>query len=157
MILYESQHGCGIGIQIIVYKVVVYPIQTFEPGVGLFVLGCVDFVEETEVHHSFQVTVAWGGEFGIFLPPGCVGRFGYPGFAYRVIVGIFFIQFLHPVAHGIVVGIRVSIHPDAVDIGIFNPPQTVLQEIFVYVRVLLVQVGHGFHKPAVIHLVEVIL
>ena len=157
MIFDESQYGSRIGIQIIVYKIVVDTVQSFEPSVRLFILGRVDFVEEAEIHDCFQVTVARGGEFGVFLPPGCIGRFGNPGFAHRVVVGVFFVQFFHPVAHGIVIGIRVGVHPDAVDIGVLNPPQAVLQEVFVYVRVLLVEVRHGFHEPAVVHLVEIVL
>ena len=125
MILDESQYGSRIGIQIIVYKIVVDTVQSFEPSVRLFILGRVDFVEEAEIHDCFQVTVARGGEFGVFLPPGCIGRFGNPGFAHRVVVGVFFVQFFHPVAHGIVIGIRVGVH--------------------------------GFHEPAVVHLVEIVL
>lgn len=72
MILDESQYGSRIGIQIIVYKIVVDTVQSFEPSVRLFILGSVDFVEEAEIHDCFQVTVARGGEFGVFLPPGCI-------------------------------------------------------------------------------------
>ena len=91
------------------------------------------------------------------MPPCGVCRFGYPCFAYGIVVGVFFIQFFHPVAHGVIVGVRVSIHADTVYVGIFNPPETVLNEIAVYMRVLLVEVGHGGYEPAVVHLVGIVL
>lgn len=39
----------------------------------------------------------------------------------------------------------------------FNPPETVLYQVAVNVRILLVEVGHGRYKPAVVHLVGIVL
>ena len=156
VVLDKGEYAGWVGIEEVVDEVVVHTVQSLEPGFSLFVLGDVYLVEETEVHHRLQITVLRCREFGVFLPPGGIGRFGNPCFAYGIVVGVFLVQFLHPLAHTVVVGIRVGIHTDAVDVGKFNPPEAVLDEISQHVRVLLVEVGHGGYKPAVVHLVEVV-
>ena len=50
-----------------------------------------------------------------------------------------------------------QVHADAVDVGEFNPPETVLNQVAVNVRVLLVEVRHGRYEPAVVHLVGIVL
>ena len=91
------------------------------------------------------------------MPPGSVWRFGNPCFTYGVVVGIFFIQFFHPIAHGIIVGVRISIHTDPVYVGIFDPPETVLDEVAVNMRIFLIEIGHGSYEPAIVHLAKIIL
>ena len=157
MVFDKCQYGSRIRVEEVVYEVVVYTVQAFEPCLCLFGLGNVYLIEEAEVHNGFQVTVFRGREFGIHLPPGCISRFGNPGFAYGVVAGIFFVQLFHPVAHGVIVGIRISVHTDAVDIGVFNPPEAVLYQVAIYMRVLLVKVRHSGDKPTVVHLVEIVL
>ena len=157
MVFDKCQYGSRVGVEEVVYEAIVHAIQTFEPCFGLLVLGSVDFIEEAEVHDGFQVTVLRGREFGIHLPPGCISRFGNPGFAYGVVVGVFFVQLFHPVAHGVIVGIRISVHADTVDIGILNPPEAILYQVAIYVRVLLIKVRHSGNKPTVVHLVEIVL
>ena len=43
---------------------------------------------------------------------------------------------------------RVSVHADAVDVGEFNPPETVLYQVAVNVRILLVEVGDVYKRQS---------
>ena len=47
----------GLGVEEVVYEVIVYAVQSLEPSFGLFILGGVYLVEEAEVHNGLEVTV----------------------------------------------------------------------------------------------------
>ena len=62
-----------------------------------------------------------------------------------------------PTRHSLHVGIRIGVHADAVDSGILNPPDGVLDKICHQVGVALIEVGHTRHKPSVDGVLEVVL
>ena len=41
----ECQYGSGVGVEEVVYEVIVYAVQSLEPSFGLFILGGVYLVE----------------------------------------------------------------------------------------------------------------
>ena len=119
-------------------------------------LGTIDAVEEGEVHYGLQITV-FLGEFAVFLPSCSIGRFGYPSLTYRIEVRIFVVQGLHPKCHSISVGIRISIHANAIDSNGLYPPLAVLNQVFHHMRVSLIQIWHWRHKPSIHGLMEICL
>ena len=154
MVLKECHNIRRVGVEIVIYEVVVYAVETIPPGVGLLVLCLIDAVVEGEVHNGWQIAVLLT-ELGVFLPCRCVGWFCHPCLAYGVEVRIFLADNLHPLCHGVAVGIRISVHTDAVDTHCLYPPDTVLDEILDDVGIALVEVGHGGYKPSVNGLVQV--
>ena len=56
----ECQYGSGVGVEEVVYEVIVYAVQSLEPSFGLFILGGVYLVKEAEVHNGLEVTVLGG-------------------------------------------------------------------------------------------------
>ena len=128
MVLDEGHHTRWVGIQIIVNERVVETVESVPPGIGLFVLRLIQFVEEREVHHSFQIGVLLC-KFRVLLPGCGIGRFRHPGLAHGVKIRVFLIEFLHPLGHGVGIGVRIGVHADAIDANGLNPPDTVLDEV----------------------------
>ena len=92
------------------------------------------------------------------LLPGCgVGRLRHPRLTHGVEVGILVVQLLHPLGHGVSIGIGIGIHADAVNAYSLYPPDAVLDKVAHQVRIALVQVGHSGNKPALSGLLEVYL
>ena len=154
MVLYKGHNRRGIGVQIIVTKVVVHPIQPIPPVIGLFVFGFVNAVEESKIHHRFKVTVNVR-QLRVFLPSCGVGWFCNPCLAHCVEVGVLFVKSVHPLCHRFAVGIRVSVHPNAVDAHRFNPPDAVLNKVTHHVGVALVKVGIFRNEPSINRFVHV--
>ena len=60
-----------------------------------------------------------------------------------------------PLGHEGAAGIRVGVHANTRQAEVFDPPDGVLDEVFGQQRVVLVEVGHGGHEPAVEELATV--
>ena len=147
MVLDEGHHAGGVGVEVVIDERAVEAVQTIPPGVGLFVLGLIELVEEGEVHHGLQVGVVCR-ELGVFLPGGGIGGLCHPGLSHGVEVGVFLVELLHPLGHRVGIGVGIGVHADAVDADGLNPPDGVLDEVAHQVGVMLVEVGHGGHEPA---------
>ena len=148
MILDECHYALWIRIEIVVAEHIVETIHAVPPVIGLFFLCTVDAVEESEIHNGWQIAVLLR-KFAVLLPGCSIGRFSYPSLAYGIEVRILLAQHLHPVCHCIAVGIRIGIHTDAVDTCTLYPPLAVLNQILDNVWVTLVEVRHGWNKPAI--------
>ena len=148
VIFNKSHHAGGIGIQVVIDKVVVDTIQSCPPLIGLLRSCLIDTVIKAEVHHSLEVAVQ-PSHRTVFLPSSSIGRFSDPCFAYHIKVGVLFIQFSHPGSHGPSIGIGIGIHANTVDANGFNPPFAVLNQVAHHVGILLVKVGHSGYEPSV--------
>ena len=91
------------------------------------------------------------------MPIGGADRVVHPGLADDVIVGVFGLNRLAPLAHHRLVGVRIGILPDAVDATVLDPPDRVLDQVSRHVRILLVEIGHRGDEPAVQHPVAVVV
>ena len=149
VIVEESQQAHRVGIHQILCQIIVQAVQSATPIGGFFVERLVHVVHQREVHHRLQVGVAWSSQFAVLLPEGNQYVAVQPSFAHDVEVRIFIVHFLTPVRHEVVVGIRVSVLADAVDAGIFYPPDATLDEETCHVAVALVQVRHSLCEPSV--------
>ena len=56
---------------------------------------------------------------------------------------------LTPSAHHIEVRIRVSVLSNALYTSVFNPPNTILYKVLIYMSIALIKVGHRSNEPAV--------
>ena len=154
MVLDKGHHTRRVRVEVVVYKRAVKAVQSFLKTVGLFILRLTELVVEREVHHRFQVRVSLS-EFRVFLPSSGISRLCDPCLTYGVEVGIFFVNLFHPLGHSICVGIRISVHADAVDANGLNPPHAVLDEVAQEVWIMLIQIWHRGYEPAFGCLLEV--
>ena len=152
VVLEEAQHVVDVGVDIVVAKVLEQAMQAV-----LVVERVVGDAHQAEVHHRFQSRVFAEVQAAARLPVGRADGVVHPGLAYDVIVWILQLHRLTPVVHHVYVGIGIGVLANAVYAAMRDPPDGVLNQIFRHVRVLLVQVGHGGHEPAVDHAALVVV
>ena len=92
--------------------------------------------------------IAWR-ELAIFLPIGTTHNVVNPCFAHNVKARILSLDGFAPTHHLVEIVIWIGVLADAIDVHPFNPPDACLNQVVHHQTVLLVEVGHGLHKPAV--------
>ena len=148
VVVEEGEQVIGIGIDEVARQIVV---EFHQSGIiigALFVHHRVEQVHQREVHHAAQLAVQFR-EFRILLPVGNARCTVDPSLSYNHKAGIFAFERQIPVAHHLLVTIRIGVLSDAVDLGIFHPPDTALDEIVLHERIALVPVGHIVGEPSV--------
>ena len=103
-----------------------------------------------EVSHAAEArVVAVGVPLEAGLPVGLVRRPLQPRLADDVERGKLGHDIVHPARHVVLVGVDVGVHPDAVDAGVLDPPDGLLEEVLRQQLVLLIEVGHLADEPAI--------
>ena len=106
--------------------------------------------DQVEVHDGLQVGVPLLVQDRTCLPPGReAGTDRIPSLTGDVEVRILFHGFLAPAGSEEGVHVGMGILADAVDAGVLDPPDSVLDQVVGNQRVVLVQVGHAAVEPAV--------
>ena len=122
VVVEHGEHMLRVFIKIIESEAVVDGVKSGEAG-ALCLEGIASEHHGGEIHHGGEVGVDAGCvQAATFLPEGGAGSFAIPTFAHDVVVGVFVKHCGEPFAHSFGVGIRMSVHADTVDAGIFNPP-----------------------------------
>ena len=91
----------------------------------------------------------------VLLPVGHLRDVHVPALAHNVHLGIFVRHGLAPLAHGFRLVVRIGVHPESVQSGVFRPPDGPLLEILEHEGVLQVHVRHGRDKPAALLALQV--
>ena len=149
MVIEKYQQIHRVGIHDILCQVIIDTCQSPIPAVRLFIECRRHDIHQWEIHDRRQVRVPGISHFAVFLPERDTYIISDPRLPYYIKIGIFSIDSPAPTCHHIEIGIRMRILSDTVDPSIFNPPDTVLDQVRSHVPVTLVQVGHRLGKPAV--------
>ena len=153
VVVQEDEDVVGIGIEPVVRHGYIDVEQAGSRAVGGIVRLCESVrsqENQVEIHDGLQVGVPFGVQDGTCLPPGGEsGSDGIPGFTGDVEVRIFLHRLLAPAGTEDRVHVRMRILADAVDAGVFDPPDAVLDQVVGDQRIVLVQVGHALVEPAV--------
>ena len=154
VILEETQNVVDVRIDIVVAHMLENSLQT-----ALFLMErLAGDTHQPEIHNCLQARVlAIEVEPAAFLPIGGADRIVHPGFTDDVVVWIFGLDRLAPLAHHRLVCVGISILADAIDTAVLDPPDGILDQVFRHMRILLVEVGHRGNKPAVQHPVAVVV
>ena len=114
----------------------------------LLIEGLVDGVLQREVHDGRQVGVEAVLVGVVLLPVGQLRDVVIPAFAHDVQVGILFQHGLAPLAHGFGLIVRIGVHAQTVQVGVFHPPDGPLLEILQDKGIVQVHIRHGRYEPA---------
>ena len=112
---------------------------------------------QAEIHYRFQLGILPEVQPAAFLPISGTDCVVHPRLAYDVILRILVHDLRAPIPHHVHVGIRIRILTDTIHAAILDPPDRVLDKVFGYMWVLLVQVRHARDKPAVQHRLLIII
>ena len=150
MVIRKNNQVAGIGVQKIIGKRFIQFDQPFVPT--LLMIHCTaGGILHRKVHQTGQAAMVAISVLLAFLPIRNNGWIHAPLLTHNVEIGIFLQHPGRPVGHHMLVGIGPGILPDAFQANVFNPPNTVLDEVGRHKRVFLVQIGHSWNKPTVHH------
>ena len=122
--------------------------QTLIPIICRLIGKIVQIIHQREIHHRWQMGIAWR-ELAIFLPIGTTHNVVNPCFAHNVKARILSLDGFAPTHHLVEIVIWIGVLADAIDVHPFNPPNACLNQIIHHQAILMIEVGHGLHKPSV--------
>ena len=126
VVVEESEHVLRVFIEIVERQTVVDVVQSVSPWERGGSESLRSHEHEREVHHSGKIGASLEIEAAAVLPESSSCSFAIPTFTHDVVAGIFLLYSLYPISHSEHIGVGVSVHANAVDAAVFNPPDRIL-------------------------------
>ena len=155
MVRTEDKDVLRIGIERIVGNRVKHLGDTLVPILIISVKSLAESAMQGKIHDRREVGVESVAVHRPVLPIGQLGDVVCPDLAHYVDVRILLAHRGTPLGHRHLLIVRISVHAQAVKVGIFDPPNSPLLEILQQIRVVEVHVRHRGIEPSALHVVPV--
>ena len=150
MVAEHNHNIVDIGIHIIHSKHIVHACEAVAPTLSIGFERLADSLLEREVHDRRHVAIEAVVVVGATLPVSYGRGRACPTFAYDIEVRIFVHDGFNPLASRNHLDIWVGVNAQTIEVGILNPPDSPLLEIFEQIRVLEVHIRHWAVEPSAV-------